>query len=72
MTLSPLPGIWSLGFGTRRLFQERGLWRGGGGVDENRFGTVRQESKMCRIKHLLKLHYDFFLSYFLNYIRLPN
>lgn len=46
MTLSPLPGIWSLGFGTRRLFQERGLWRGGGGVDENRFGTVRQEGKM--------------------------
>ncbi len=56
VTSSPLPGICSLEFGTRRLFQERGLWRGGGGVDENRFGTVRQQSNMCRIMHLLNLH----------------
>lgn len=51
-TSSLLPGIWSLGFGTRSLFQERG----GRGVDENRFGTVRQQSNMCRIMHLLNLH----------------
>lgn len=31
--------------------------RGGRGVDENRFGTVRQENKMCRIEHLLKLFF---------------
>lgn len=56
VTSSPLPGFWNLGFGMRRIFKEQGLWRGGGGVDENRFGTVRQQRNVCQIMHLLNLH----------------
>lgn len=67
--LKSIPRHLEFGIWDEEFISGTSLWRGGRGVDENRFGTVRQENKMCRIKHLLKL---FFFLFFFTYIRLPN
>lgn len=57
--LKSIPRHLEFGIWDEEFISGTSLWRGGRGVDENRFGTVRQENKMCRIKHLLKLFFFF-------------